>query len=76
MENIFMIAFMISFMYFVFKFIEMRFIEKESLPLKVLVRDVLIVYISALAGFFINTQVQPMMRGGNVTPVFTDNPGF
>lgn len=76
MDNLFIIAFVISFMFFVFKFIEMRFIEKENVPLKVLVRDVLIVYMSALAGFFIHNQVQPMMRGGTATPVFTDNPGF
>jgi len=42
MENIFMIATIISIVFFIVKFIEMRFIEKESKPLKYLVRDTLL----------------------------------
>jgi hypothetical protein len=80
MNNIFIIAAVISVIYLITKFIEMRFIEKESKPLKLLIRDSLIVYISALFGYFIVDQINPILNGGSgnnqTTQVFTDNPGF
>lgn len=78
MENIFVTAAIISVMYFTFKFIVMRFIEKENKPLKVLVSDSLLVYFSVILGYFIIDQVNPVIE--NVSDknihVFTDNPGF
>ncbi len=77
MENIFVIASVISFTYIIAKFIEMRFIEKENKPLKFLIRDALIVYISVVFGDFIIRQVNPVIHTvSGATPVFTDNPGF
>jgi hypothetical protein len=77
MNNIFVIAAIISVTYIIAKFIEMRFIEKESKPLKLLIRDALVVYFSVVFGDFIIRQVNPVIsRGEKVTPVFTDNPGF
>jgi hypothetical protein len=80
MENIFIFAAIISIIFFITKFIEMRFVEKESKPLKLLIRDSLLVYFSVVAGHFIIGQINPLLRGGSnsslVTPVFTDNPGF
>jgi hypothetical protein len=58
----------------------MRFIEKESKPLKYLIRDTLVVYFSVICGYYILEQVKPMIQpaGENhvVTQVFTDNPEF
>lgn len=80
MENIFVIAAVISVTYIIGKFIEMRFIEKENKPLKLLIRDALVVYFSVIFGDFIIKQVNPVIYsvsgGSKVTPVFTDNPGF
>jgi len=79
MDNIFLIAAFISIIYFILKFIEMRFIEKENKPLKFLIRDSLLVYFSVITGNFVIEQIQPMMDGGTKisTPdVFTDNPNF
>jgi hypothetical protein len=80
MDNIFVVAAIISVVFLVAKFIEMRFIEKESKPMKLLIRDALLVYFSVVFGYFIIGQINPMLKGGaggsNVTPVFTDNPGF
>ena len=80
MDNIFVIAAIISVIFLISKFIEMRFIEKESKPLKFLIRDALLVYFSVVFGDFVIGQINPMIKGGasasNVTPVFTDNPGF
>lgn len=80
MENIFIIASLISFFYIIVKFIEMRFIEKDIKPLKVLIKDTLVVYLCVLLGNFIVEQINPSLLGkkatNTVTQVFTDNPGF
>jgi hypothetical protein len=80
MDNIFIIAAIISVVFFISKFIEMRFIEKETKPLKFLLRDYLLVYFSVVFGDFVFGHINPMIKGGTsgstVTQVFTDNPGF
>ena len=80
MDNIFVIAGIIAVIFLIIKFIEMRFIEKENKPLKLLIRDALVVYISVIVGYFILEQVKPVIQsageGASVTPVFNDNPGF
>ncbi len=75
--EIFITAAIISFVFLIAKFLEMRFIEKEAKPLKYLIRDSLIVYFSVVAGHFVINQLNPVLEGGKkLTPVFTDNPGF
>ena len=79
MESIFVIAAVISILFFIAKFIEMRFIEKENKPLKELIKDTLIVYISVLSGFYLLDQLSPMMESvssDNIPAVFTGNPEF
>jgi hypothetical protein len=80
MDNIFIISGVVSIIYILFKFVEMRFIDKENKPFKLLVRDALLVYISVICGYFILQQLNPVIQsageGSVVTPVFTDNPEF
>lgn len=86
MSNVFILATVISFSFFIVKFIEMRFIEKENKPLKLLIRDTLFVYFSVISGNFIVEQLKPIMKqsgvsdiGGGIsgaTKAFVDNPGF
>jgi len=81
MDNIFIIAGIVSIVFFLAKFVEMRFIEKESKPLKLLVRDTLIVYVSVVLGHFVLGQLKPIMQqagdSGPIVPsAFTDNPTF
>ena len=79
MENIFIIAAVISIIFFIAKFLEMRFLDKEPKPLKLLVRDSLLVYFSVICGYFILEQIKPVINSGGSeisTPVFTDNPEF
>jgi hypothetical protein len=80
MTNIFIIALIISITFLLTKFIEMRFVEKESKPLKELIKDAILVYFSVLLANFIIEQLKPIMNGGSSavkhTPIFTDNPGF
>ncbi len=80
MASIFVVAAVISITFLLAKFLEMRFIEKESKPLKFLIRDALLVYFSVILAHFVMDQINPMIHsvggGPKVTPVFTDNPGF
>jgi TctA family transporter len=76
MDNIFVIAGMISLIFLIVKFVEMRFIEKESKPLKYLIRDALLVYFSVILGSFIFEQVTPNGEIQKITQVFTGNPEF
>jgi TctA family transporter len=81
MDNMFFTATIISIIFLFLKFIEMRFIEKESKPLKYLIRDTIVVFFSVVSGFFILDQLKPIMSGGNNlstnnTPIFIDNPEF
>jgi hypothetical protein len=79
MNNIFVFATVISVIYLIGRFIEMRIILKENKPLSQLFRDSLLVYFSVVVGYFVLEQIKPMIQDGGtlaVTPVFTDNPEF
>uniref|UniRef100_A0A6C0BVF5 Uncharacterized protein n=1 Tax=viral metagenome TaxID=1070528 RepID=A0A6C0BVF5_9ZZZZ len=79
MASVFVISAVISIIYFIIRFVEMRFVEKENKPLKFLVRDSLLVYFSVVCGTFIIDQLKPVIQdvGDKIAPaVFTDNPGF
>jgi len=81
MSNIFITAGIISIIFLIVKFIEMRFVDKENKPLKFLIRDTLLVYFSVIAGSFVLEQLKPVIHSGeNVIisspQVFTGNPEF
>ena len=89
MEKILTIAVLITVFYCLAKFIEMKFVEKEMKPLKFLVRDALIVFISGTVASYICFNVDgKLMDFLNVmtdtktapaigaTEIFTDSPGF
>jgi hypothetical protein len=76
MDNIFVIAGIISVVFLIAKFIEMRFIDKENKPLKLLIRDALLVYFSVVFGNFIIEQLKPIGGSTGAPQVFTDNPDF
>ena len=83
MDNIFILASFVSLIFIIFKFIEMRFINKESKPLKILIKDTLIVYLCIILGILVVQQIEPMtgsITGGAksapITQVFTDVPTF
>jgi hypothetical protein len=88
MENLFLIALFATIVYFMIKFIEMKYLEEEMKPLKVIVREGLIVFVSTILasyGFmYSNSYVTDLLEvitetkvGNKETPqIFTDNPGF
>ena len=51
-ESPFMLSATISVIYLLLRFLEMRFVLKEMKPLKTLIRDALLVYLSTLSGFY------------------------
>jgi hypothetical protein len=76
MENIFIVAAFIALLFLVGKFIEMRFIDKENKPVKLLIRDALLVYVSVVSGHYIFEQFKPMTEIASEIKAFTDTPGF
>ena len=76
-NSIFYISFAVSFCYLVFKFMEMKFVVKENIPIKLLARDTLLVYLSVLLGNFVYSQIGGMEQlVGKVPEVFTNSPEF
>jgi hypothetical protein len=82
MDNPFILAALISFCYLIIKFSEMRIIEKENKPLKVIIKDMFLVYFSCVIGVFFVQQISenPISIFGNEkkasTVVFTNSPDF
>jgi hypothetical protein len=75
-NSIFISALVISIVYIIFKFLEMRLILKETKPLKFMLRDSIIVYFSVLIGNFVMGQMEPLKNMSKQVSVFTDNPTF
>jgi hypothetical protein len=89
MENVLTIAILITIFFCLAKFVEMKFIDKELKPLKFIIRDALIVFVSSISASFIyfnmngnladfmnvmtDTKTAPV---GGATEIFTDSPGF
>lgn len=88
MENIILLSLFVLVFFVIFRVIEMKFIEKEWKPLKIMVRESFIVFISGCLGgflfFFMNTSVQDFFNiitennvlDVNGTQIFTDKPDF
>ena len=77
MNNMFVNAGIIAVVYSLIKFVEMRMILKESRPVKDLLRDTIMVYLSAIAGMFIIDQIGTVsVTGKSSTNVFVGNPEF
>ena len=81
MNNIFINATVASIIYLLIKIVEIKFIEKEELNIKLLIRDTLILFFSIIVGYYLLEQINPMIYGSKpqslTNPlVFTDNPSF
>jgi hypothetical protein len=77
MNNMFVNAGIIAVVYSLIKFVEMRMILKEARPVKDLLRDTIMVYLSAITGMFIIDQIGTVsVTGKSSTNVFVGNPEF
>ena len=54
----------------------MRFVLKEMKPLKTLIRDALLVYLSTLSGFYMLQHIAPMAKTSTNTAAFINDPDF
>lgn len=75
MSDLLMSGLVVSIIYGLLRFIEMRFILKENKPLKDLFRDTIIVFISTAVGILVLQQFATNI-GKSVPKVFTDKPNF
>lgn len=69
-------ASVIAVVFAISKFIEVRFIQKEELAIKNLIRDTMLVYVSSVIGLFVLEQVGDTVSGKGGTSVFVGNPDF
>ena len=81
--KLFVIGVVVAAVYFILKFMEMRFVGHDSQkPLKVLIRDSIVVCISAVLAVFILNQFENIGSGSGgggssgAPAVFVDTPGF
>ena len=66
----------ISIIYTLVRVLENRMSGEDPKPLKVLVKDTILVYICSILGFFVFNQLSPLATGKNPTTAFTGNPEF
>ena len=79
MVNYFIVGLSAALTFFILKFIEMRFILKETTGIKYMVRDTIMVYISMIIGQFIIVQIEPFknkIMKTESTQVFTGEADF
>ena len=89
-SNAYVISGIIAFVFLVAKFLEMRFTnnnnnadegESQPKPMKSLLRDALLVYVSSLLGFYVIAQFEEHSANGTNTAIkevaaFTGGPDF
>ncbi len=79
MNNQVLTAAIVSVIFFLIKFFEMRFIIKENKPLKVLVIDSLIVFIATIITLFLLQQfnIDKIIGNTSISPdAFINSPDF
>tara|TARA_Y100000992_G_C21047710_1_gene388008 strand:+ start:149 stop:397 length:249 start_codon:yes stop_codon:yes gene_type:complete len=82
MKDSLTISLFVSVIYLIVKFINMNFVEKDTRSVKVIMKDVLFVFISVNLGLFLMTQVLPQSGGdvveqvGKSVQAFTGDPEF
>jgi hypothetical protein len=79
MTEIFIYSLAISTVFFLFKFLEMKFVpDDEKKPLKAVIKESLLVYFASVVGIYMYSQfdVKDIKSGGKSTMAFVDNPSF
>jgi hypothetical protein len=88
MEKMFILASLITFLFCSMKIIEMKYVSKEWKPLKHVIRDAVIVFMSSISSLFVfnvsngsmtdffNIVTDNKVLNPAATEVFTGDPGF
>jgi hypothetical protein len=75
----FIYALAIATVFFLFKFLEMKFLpDDEKKPLKIVIKETLIVYFASIVGIYMYSQFdsKELKVGGKNTMAFVDKPAF
>ena len=83
MSDILTLSLTSSVIYFIFRFLEMKYLDKEDKPIKLLVKDSFFVFIGVYFASFLSDNLfkdislpqSSDMKGGK-TPAFVGNPDF
>ncbi len=75
-DSIFVSALAVAIIYLLFRFLEMRFVLRQNRPIKDLLKDSLLVYLSVLCSQFVLAQVGPLKGLRGQPTVFTNDPDF
>ena len=76
MESYFANAGIIAVVYAIIKFIEMRFLTKEPKPIKEIIKETIIVFISAIVGNIVFQQIEPLTNKKIETSAYTGKADF
>ena len=80
MQEVFIYALAICTVFFLYKFLEMKFVpEDEKKPLKDVVKESLVVYFTSVIGIYLYSQFDIPSKstgGSKSTLAFVDNPTF
>ena len=76
MESYFATAGIIAVVYAIIKFIEMRFLTKEPKPIKEIIKETIIVFISAIVGNIVFQQIEPLTNKKIETSAFKGKADF
>ncbi len=71
-----MFSSVISIIYLVLKYLEMKLITKEPKPIKLIIRDALIVFISSISGFFVLSQFENNVKVKSQPGAFVGEANF
>ena len=79
MDNLFSVAAATAMVFILLRFLDMRMIAKDKRPVKDLLKEGLLVYLSTCGGIFLLRQVQNVGTGSGSsgkTNVYTGEPSF
>tara|TARA_Y100000992_G_C21089255_1_gene407139 strand:+ start:300 stop:533 length:234 start_codon:yes stop_codon:yes gene_type:complete len=77
MEKYFVESFIVTLVFFVYKLFEKKFLLKEKIVLKDLVKDSIIIYLCGLMGLFIFDQIdEQTLNIKHEASAYTNNPEF
>ena len=66
-----------SIVFIIIKILYTKFVEQEEMNIKMLFKELFIIFSSIYAGMFLLAQTEPLFTSaGHVAQVFTDKPAF
>jgi hypothetical protein len=69
-------SFIISLIFLIFKFIEMKYINKENIPLKIIFKNTLVIFLCSLIGIYIVDMINNNIKKIIQPTAYTGNPDF